>query len=86
MYRRRCEPDERVLLVRGGRLVKHTVRYIPLFLKSGENVPEAARSRLVRGGGFTLHMVHYTHSSYSTVTLLARFLGLSTSNPLETLT
>lgn len=70
--------------------MKHTVRYIPLFLKSGENVPEAARSDervlLVRGGGFTLHMVHYTHSSYSTVTLLARFLGLSTSNPLETLT
>lgn len=42
MYWRRCEPDERVLLVRGGRFVKHTVRYIPLFLKSGENVPEAA--------------------------------------------
>ena len=48
MYRRRCEPDERVLLVRGGRFVKHTVRYIPLFLKSGENVPEAARSRRTR--------------------------------------
>jgi len=44
------------------------------------------RVLLVRGGGFTLHMVHYTHSSYSTVTLLAKFLGLSTSKPLETLT
>ena len=54
MYRRRCEPDERVLLVRGGRFAQHTVLY--------------------------------TRSSYSTVTLLAKFLGLSTSNPLETLT
>lgn len=43
------------------------------------------RVLLVRGGGFTLHMVRYTRS-YSTVTLLAKFLGLSTSNPLETLT
>lgn len=49
MYRRRCEPDERVLLV--------------------------------RGGGFAMHS-----SYYSTVTLLAKFLGLSTSKPLETLT
>ncbi len=48
MYWRRCEPDERVLLVRGGRFVKHTVRYIPLFLKSGENVSEAMRSRRTR--------------------------------------
>lgn len=53
MYQRRCEADERVLLV--------------------------------REGGFAMHMVRYTRS-YSTVTLLARFLGLSTSNPLETLT
>ena len=53
MYRRRCEPDERVLLVRGGRFVKHMARYT---------------------------------RSYSTVTLLAKFLGLSTSSPLETLT
>lgn len=48
MYRRRCEPDERVLLVRGGRFVKHMVRYIPLSLKSGENVSEAMRSRRTR--------------------------------------
>lgn len=40
---------------------------------------------LLSGGEFTTHMVRYTHS-YSTVTLLARFLGLSTSKPLETLT
>ena len=54
MYQRRCEADERVLLV--------------------------------RGGGFAMHMMRYTRASYSTVTLLAKFLGLSTSNPLETLT
>ena len=64
MYRRRCEPDERVLLVRGGRFVKHTVRY-----------PRSC---------FSIWCV--TPHSYSTVTLLAKFLGLSTSNPLETLT
>lgn len=54
MYRRRCEPDERVLLV--------------------------------RVGWFAMHTVRYTRSYYSTVTLLAKFLGLSTSKPLETLT
>lgn len=54
MCQRRREADERVLLVRGGGFVKHTVRY--------------------------------TRSYYSTVTLLAKFLGLSTSKPLETLT
>ena len=27
MYRRRCEADERVLLVRGGWFAMHTVRY-----------------------------------------------------------
>ena len=43
------------------------------------------RVLLVRGERFVKHTVLYTHS-YSTVTLLAKFLGLSTSNPLETLT
>lgn len=44
------------------------------------------RVLLVRGERFVKHTVLYTRSNYSTVTLLAKFLGLSTSNPLETLT
>ncbi len=69
MYWRRCEPDERVLLVRGGRFVKHTVRYIPLFLKSGENVPEAARSRRTRTFS-TWRRVHVAYGALYTLFLL----------------
>lgn len=69
MYWRRCEPDERVLLVRGGRFVKHTVRYIPLFLKSGENVPEAAQSRRTRTFS-TWRRVHVAYGALYTLFLL----------------
>lgn len=31
MYRRRCEPDERVLLVRGGEFAMHMMHYTPLL-------------------------------------------------------
>ncbi len=44
------------------------------------------RVLLVRVGESTKHMVRYTPLYYSTVTLLAKLRGLSTSKPLAMLT